>query len=116
MGALVSTNNCSPLADPVPKLFSYRMNSRNLRLHHLLLRNQFLEKMHVFGAGRQEKLIYIGALRSSELIATYLRSLVAIFRSILACPPHGSLFENFDDCPKIGADVTSRNNRGLGTK
>ena len=42
-------------------------------------------------------------LKSSELIAAYLRSLVASFRSSMC--PHGSLFDNFDDCPKIGAGM-----------
>jgi len=64
-GALVPTIDCSPLADPVPKPISYRMNSRNLRPRHILLRNQFRGKVHVFGAGRQEKSIYISA---SEII------------------------------------------------
>jgi hypothetical protein len=83
--------------------------ARTGTLHHLLLRDQFREKVHVFGAGRQEKSIYIGTSEITGIDSNLFEEPRGRF-SILhpSMSPHGSLFDNFDDGPKIGATISIR--------
>ena len=75
---------------------------------HLLLRDQFREKVHVFGAGRQEKPIYIGTSEITGIDSNLFEEPRGRFSTHPSMSPHGSLFDNFDDGPKIGAAISIR--------